>query len=113
MNNPKFNFNFVLFEYTLNDTDKLNLEKASQTTDIPVPIIKGNKDVKALFTHHNFNNSLSSSSFSTGLKYADVRSTFKKDDKMTKLTRKTTDQLKILPNISKTYAYVWLVVSLL
>ena len=40
---------------------------------------------------HNFNNSLSSSSFPTGLKYTDVRSALKR---MTKPTRKTTHQLE-------------------
>ena len=51
---------------------------------IPVYIIKGNKDVLALFIYHNFNNSLSGSSFPTGLKYANVRTVFKKDGKIDK-----------------------------
>ena len=37
--------------------------------DILVLIIKGNKDVTALFIYHNFNNSLSGFSFLTILKY--------------------------------------------
>ena len=48
---------------------KLNPKKASQTMDILVLIIKGNKDVTALFIYHNFNNSLSGFSFLTILKY--------------------------------------------
>ena len=52
--------------------------------EIPVPIIKGKKDVIALFIHHNFNNFLSSSSFTHGLGYADVRPVFKKDDETDK-----------------------------
>ena len=52
--------------------------------DQPVPIIKGNKDVIALFIHHNLNNSLSSFSCPLSLKYADVRPVFKKDDKTDK-----------------------------
>ena len=52
--------------------------------DIPVKVIKGNKDVVAFFIHHNFNNSLSSSTFPTPLKYADVKPVFKKDDKTNK-----------------------------
>ena len=72
---------FVSFAQTLDEINKPNPKKASQTKDISVPIIKGNKDVIALFIHHNFNNSLSSSSFWPGLKYADVRPPFKKDDK--------------------------------
>ena len=84
MNNPKFSFNFVSSEQTLDEINKLNPKKASQTTDIPVPIINGNKYVIALSIGHNFNNSLSGSSFPTGLKYADVRPVFKKDDKTEK-----------------------------
>ena len=43
-NNPKFSFNFVSFEQTLDDINKLNPEKAFQATDIPVPFIKGNDE---------------------------------------------------------------------
>ena len=52
--------------------------------DIPVPISKGNKAVMALFIHFNSHNSLSGSSFPTGLKYADARPVFKKNDKTDK-----------------------------
>ena len=34
-NNPKFCFNFVSFEQTLGETNKLNSKKACQTTAIP------------------------------------------------------------------------------
>ena len=68
--------------------------------DIPDPIIKGNKDVIALFIYHNFNNSLSSSTFPTGLKYANVTLVFKKDGKTDKEKNKP---ISILPNISKVY----------
>ena len=44
-NNPKFSFIlFFSFEQTLDEINKLNPEKASRTTDMPVPIIKENKD---------------------------------------------------------------------
>ena len=49
--------------------------------DILVKGIKGNKYIVAFFIHHNFNNSLSSSTFPTALKYADVKPVFKKDGK--------------------------------
>ena len=49
--------------------------------DIPVKVIKENKDIVVFFIHHNFNNSLSSSTFPTALKYADVKPVFRKDDK--------------------------------
>ena len=118
--NPKLNFNFVSFEQNLDEInklnpkkkisepvpiikgnkDKLNPKKKSQITGIPVPIIKGNKDVIALFVYHNFNNSLSSSFFPTGLKYADVRLVFKKGDKNDKENYRP---ISIQPNISKVY----------
>ena len=49
MNNSKFIFRFALFEQNLDEINKLDPKKASQTTDIPFPIIKGNKDAIALF----------------------------------------------------------------
>ena len=52
--------------------------------DVPVKVIKGNKDIIAFFIHHDFNSSLSNSTFPTALKYADVKPVFKKDDKMDK-----------------------------
>ena len=52
--------------------------------DIPVKVIKENKDIVAFFTHRNFSNSLSSSSFPTTLKYADVKTV----KKLTKVIRK-------------------------
>ena len=90
MNNSKFSFKFVLFEQNLDEINKLDPKKASQTTDIPVPIIKGNTDVIALFLYYNSSNSLSSFSFPTGLKYAHVRPVFKKDDETDKENYKPT-----------------------
>ena len=49
--------------------------------DIPA---KETKDIVAFGIHHNFNNSLPSSNFPTALKYAKVKSVFKKDDKSDK-----------------------------
>ena len=85
MKNPKFRFSLVSFEQTLDEINNLNPTKASQTKKIPVPIIKGKRDVIVLFIYHNFNNSLSSSSFPNGLKYANVRTVFNKDNKTVQL----------------------------
>ena len=81
ISNPKFSFNFVPPEQTLLEVRKLNSKKTSQATDIAVPIIKVDKDIRTLFTYHNFNSFLPSSSLSTGLKYIDVRPVFKMDKK--------------------------------
>ena len=52
--NPKFSFTFVSLNETLNGVNKLNRKKASQATDIPVKIIKENKDVISFSVFHNF-----------------------------------------------------------
>ena len=68
--------------------------------DIPVKVIKENKDIATFLIHHNFNNSFSSSTFPTALKYTDVRPVFKKDDKTDKENYRP---ISILPTLSKVY----------
>ena len=67
--------------------------------DIPVKVIKENKDIVA-FIHHNFNNSLSSSTFPTVVKYADFKPVFKNDDKTDKGNYRP---ISILLTLSKVY----------
>ena len=84
----------------LDGVKKLNPKKASQAADIQVKIIKENKDVVSLYVFHNFNNALSSCSFPTALRYADVQPAFKKDDE----TDKENDEpISILLSLSKVY----------
>ena len=71
--------------------------------DILVKVIKENKDIVAFFIHHNFKNSLSSSTFPTALKYAEVKPVFKKDDKTDKENYRP---INILPTLSKVYERV-------
>ena len=80
----------------LKELDKLKTKKASQKTDIPIKIVKENVDIISHFLYHNFNNSLSCSTFPTGMKYADD----KKDDKTDKTNYRP---ISILPNLSKVY----------
>ena len=77
-------FNFFSLNETLYRVNKLNPKKASQATDILVKIIKEKKDAVSFYVFHNFSNALSSYSFPTSLKYADIQLTFKKDDKLIK-----------------------------
>ena len=58
---PSFAFEFVSLEETIKEVNRLNIKKVSQTLDIPVEIIKGNKDLISYFVYNNFNNALSSS----------------------------------------------------
>ena len=81
---PSFAFKFVSLEETIKEVNKLSIKKASQTLDMPVKIIKENKDLISHFVYNNFNNALSSSQYPNGLKYADVTPVFKKDDKSDK-----------------------------
>ena len=100
MDNPKFSLRFVSRNKTSDVVNKLNHKKASQTTDIPVKIIKENKDVVLFYVFHNFNNALSSCFSLNALKYADVRLAFKKYDKIDK---ENYSPISILPNLSKVY----------
>ena len=73
-------------EETIQEVNRLSIKIASQALDIPVKIIKENKDLISYFVYNNFNNALSSSQYPNGLKYADVKPVFKKDDKSDKIT---------------------------
>ena len=55
---PKFSFHFVTLEETLEEASLLCDKKAYQTSDIPVKIIKENRDLIVYFILHNFNNAL-------------------------------------------------------
>ena len=97
---PSFSFVFVSLEETIKEVNKLSIKKASQTLDIPVKIIKENKDLISYFVHNNCNNALSSSQYSNGLKYVEVTPVFKKDDKSDTINYQP---VSILPNLSKVY----------
>ena len=98
MDNRKISFRFVSLNETLNGVNKLKCKKASQATDIPVKIIKENKDVIS-YVFHNFNNALPSSSFPTASKYSDLRPAFKKD----KTDKENYRPIRILPNLRKVH----------
>ena len=95
-----FNFKFTSHEETENEVNNLKIKKASQKSDITLKIIKENVDIISYFLYHNFNNSLSSATFPTSMKYADVKPIHKKDDKTGKVNYRP---IRILPNLSKGY----------
>ena len=84
LGNFTFSFNFISHDDIVKVLNKLKRKKASQKTDIPINIIKENVDIISHFLYHNFNNSLSCSTFPTGMKYADVTPIHKNDDKTDK-----------------------------
>ena len=97
---PTFGFNFSSYEETVKKVNNLKSRKVSQKTDIPVKIGKGNVDIVSYFLYHNFNNSLSCSTFLTGMKYAEGTPIHKKDDKTDKENYCLTN---VLPNVGKVY----------
>ena len=95
-----FTFSFNSISHEDKELNKLKRKKVSQKTDIPIKIVKENVDIISHFLYHNFNNSLSCSTFPTGMKYADVTPIHKKDDKTDKTNYRP---ISILPNLSKVY----------
>ena len=81
LGNPTFRFDFTSYEETIKEVNNLKIRKVSQKTDIPIRNIKENIDIVSFFLYHNFNNSLSCSTFPTAMKYAEVTPIHKKDDK--------------------------------
>ena len=98
--NPSFSIEFTSYEEIVKGVNSLKIRKASQNVDIPVRIIKENKDIVSYFLYHNFNNSLSCSAFPAAMKYAEVTPIHKKDDKTDKENYRP---ISILPNLSKVY----------
>ena len=99
LGNPTFGFDFTSYEETVKEVNNLKIRKVSQKRDIPVRIIKENIDI-SYFLYHNFNNSLSCSTFPTAMKYAEVTPIHKKDDKTDKENYRP---ISIRPNLSKLY----------
>ena len=64
---PKFSFHLVTLEETFKEVALLSDKKASQASDIPVKIIKENRDLIAYFMLLNFNNALSCSEYPASL----------------------------------------------
>ena len=100
LGNPTFGFDFTSYEETVKEVNNLKIRKVSQKTDIPVRIIKENLDIVSYFLYHNFNNSLSCSTFPTAMKYGEVTPIHKKDYKTDK---ENCRPISILPNLSKVY----------
>ena len=80
--------------------NKLDSKKACQEHDIPVKLIKWNKDLFSHFIYHDFNNSLFSSNFLSNLKATDILPTHKKKGKS---DIDNDRPISILPTLSKIY----------
>ena len=100
LDNPNSSFKYASFDQKLKELEKLDPKKTSQLNDSPVKVIKENKDIVAFFIYHNFNKSLTNSTFPTALKYEDVKPAFKKDVKTDKENYRP---ISILPTLSTRY----------
>ena len=98
--NGIFSFKNVTFEEIENELTKLDMQKASQDTDIPTKIVKENADIVGDFIYQNFNNAIASSVFPVNLKNANITPIHKKDSRETVSNYRP---VSILPNLSKIY----------
>ena len=94
-----FSFGYTTWEKTYKTLQNLNEKKTCQENHIPVKI-KSHNDIFSYFKHHNFNNSLHSSIFSSELKKADVIHIHKKNSKF---DIENYRPVSILPVLSKIY----------
>ena len=95
-----FSFKLVSIEDICKEIRALDASKATQSDDIPTKIIKNNSDIFSKIFQANLNNAIETSTFPEQLKYADVKSVFKKDSRTDKNNYRP---ISILPNISKIY----------
>ena len=79
----------------------LNGNKASQNSDIPTKVIKGNSDIFRSFLCTNFNSSIKTSNFPQCLKLADITPLYKKGKNDQKENYRPV--VRILPNLSKIF----------
>ena len=95
----KDSFNFIEVDHKQIEKEilKLDVKKASQSSDIPVKVLKENTNIFSNFLCNSFNNYIKFSTFPEILKYADI--TIKKGKKDIKGNYKP---VSILPNLSKT-----------
>ena len=101
LGSPTFGFDFTSYEKLVKEVNNLKIRKVSQKADIPVRIIKENIDVVSYFLYHNFNNSLSCSTFPTTMKCAEVTPIMNNHKKNEKTDKENYHPISILPNLSK------------
>ena len=94
-----FSCNYTFQEKTYMTLQNLDQKKAWQENDIPVKI-KSHNDIFSYFIHHNFNNSLLSSTFPSELKKAEIIPIHKKKSKFDIQNYRP---VHILPVLSKIY----------
>ena len=94
--NYTFSFKFVSQEKFSKLIQNLNCNKVTQQYDIPIKILKENKEIFTYILCHNFNNSLFNKVIPSSLKKADITSVNKKDEKILKNNYRP---VSILPSV--------------
>ena len=79
---------------------KLDANKASQNSDIPIKLLKENVDIFSDFVCTSFNSTINMSKFPENLKLADITAAYKKGKKDIKGNYRP---VSILPNLSKMF----------
>ena len=93
-----FGFSAVEVEDVNREIDSLDASKAIQQNDIPVKIIKANRDIFSEFFMHNFNEGIFTATFPDILKSTEVKPIFKKKSRTNKENNRPAS---ILPVVSK------------
>ena len=92
----KVNLDCIVIKHIKN----INIQKASQESDIPNKIVKDNHDIFVHFIHKSLNQAIECSKFPKALKMANITPIFKKTERSDKTNYKP---VSILPNLSKIY----------
>ena len=95
-----FSFSAVEVDDVDREIDSLDTSKVIQQNDIPVKIIKANRDIFSGFIMHNFKEGISTARFPDILKSAEVKPIFKKKSRIDKENYRP---VSILPIISKIF----------
>ena len=98
--NSKFSFSFIEKTDILKEIKNLQVNKASQYSDILTKLNKNNSNLLVDFIFTNLSNSITESTFPSLLKLANITPVHKKDNKTSKNRYRP---VNILSNISKTY----------
>ena len=98
--NNTFSFEPITVDDKSQQIKRLDINKATQESDIPIKLIKRFGNLIVGYLQENFNNCLQKGTFPKDFKRAVVHPTHKKESKMEKSNYRP---IRILPNLSKIY----------
>ena len=95
-----FSFDLTSSESMSTIINNLDTSKATEQVDIPIKLIKDNKDLFSYFISGSFNNAANNGVFPNELKQADIKPIYKKESRNEKENYRP---VSILPNLSKVF----------